>query len=123
MGNTHPSGDPENKMEILFSRSLLHNTQKTKQNTEKKKFGFLMAILLALLAWKISFLTYILHSSYGLVTRYRGKSIIMSVLKSVKGEGRSIPLFTKLSKRQSCFQILTFCREWLESEAKLCVKL
>ena len=59
-----------------FSRSFLRNTQKTTQNTEKKKFGFLMAILLALLAWKISFLTYILHSSYGLVTRYRGKSII-----------------------------------------------
>ena len=48
----------------LFSRSFFRNTQKTFENTEKKKFGFLMVIKTLKLEGKILFLTYILHLSW-----------------------------------------------------------
>ena len=50
--------------EIIISRSFFCNTQKTFENTEKKKFGFLMVIKTLKLEGKILFLTYILHSSW-----------------------------------------------------------
>ena len=57
--------DPTNQflIEDTFPRSFFRNTQKTFENTEKKKFGFLMVIKTLKLEGKILFLTYILHLS------------------------------------------------------------
>ena len=97
-------------LEKLISRSLLRNTQKTKHNTEKNKFCFLMGVLFALLAWKISFLTYILHSSF----RTRDKiswekyysplflhSLIKEIVRPISSLGptRDMPPLVSLSRK------------------------